>query len=189
LSGIVPYLYVNPAKTQSLGESIQQNFGFRENHVKRYDTILFILWMGLSLFVMFFSNRYGLGTFRNPGAGLMPFLVGLLLLMISAGFLVKSFSKTRGENKAVKAAREGQGKIDLKKISIVLASLFAYGLLLERLGYLIVTLFTMILLFWCVGVKRWRSVLLASGLTVLITYFLFTYLGVRFPPGLLRSLL
>ena len=157
--------------------------------MKKHDTILFILWMGLSLFVMFFSNRYGLGTFRNPGAGLMPFLVGLLLLMISAGFLVKSFFKTRGKNKPVNAAREVQGKIDLKKVSLVLASLFIYGLFLERLGYLIVALCTMILLFWCVGVRRWRSVLLASGLTVLITYVLFTYLGVRFPPGLLRFLL
>ena len=157
--------------------------------MKRYDIILFIFWMGLSVFVMLFSNSYGLGTFSNPGAGLMPFLVGLLLFMISAGFLVKSFFKTGGGNEAAKAVRDVQGKINLKKIGLVLASLFIYGLLLERLGYLIVTLFTMILLFWCVGVKRWRSVLLASGLTVLTTYFLFTYLGVRFPPGLLRFLL
>jgi hypothetical protein len=162
---------------------------FRENPVKRYDTILFIFWMGFSLFVIFFSHRYGLGTFRNPGAGLMPFLVGLLLLIISFGFLMKSVLKIGGEDKAVKAMGEVQRKIDFKKISIVLASLFTYGLLLEKLGYLIVTSFTMILLFWCVGVKRWRSVLVASGLTVLITYFLFTYLGVRFPAGILRFLL
>jgi hypothetical protein len=156
--------------------------------VKRYDTILFIFWMGFSLFVMFFSHSYGLGTFSNPGAGLIPFLVGLLLLMISFGFLMRSFFKIRGEDKAVKTVREEQGKIDFRKISLVLASLFIYGLLLERLGYLIVTSLTMVLLFWCVGVKRWRSVLVASGLTVLITYFLFTYLGVRFPAGILRFL-
>lgn len=99
--------------------------------MKGYDTILFIFWMGFSLFVIFFSHRYGLGTFRNPGAGLMPFLVGLLLLIIPAGFLVRSFFKTRGGNEAAKAVREVKGKIDLKKISLVLASLFIYGLLLE----------------------------------------------------------
>jgi signal transduction histidine kinase len=84
--------------------------------------------------------------------------------------------------------KEERSRINISKISLVLASLFFYGLFLERLGYLIVTLLTMIILFWGVGLKRWSSILVASCLTVLITYFLFTYLGVRFPPGILRFL-
>lgn len=152
------------------------------------DNIFFVFWIGLSLFIMFFSNKYGIGSFHNPGPGLMPFLLGVLLLMISLYLLMKSLFKVSGEEKVDKVVKEGQGRIYYGKIGFVLASLFFYGLFLERLGYLIVTLLTMVLLFWGVGIKKWRSILFASGLTVLITYFLFTYLGVRFPAGVLKFL-
>ena len=153
--------------------------------MKKYNSIFFVFWVGLSLFTMFFSNKYGLGSFHNPGPGLMPFLLGLLLLIISLYLLLSSFFKRSGGNKTIK---EEQGRINFGKLSLVLVSLFFYGLFLETLGYLIVTPLTMILLFWSVGLKRWRSILFASGLTVLLTYFLFVYLGVRFPAGILRLL-
>jgi hypothetical protein len=69
----------------------------------------------------------------------------------------------------------------------VLASLFVYPLLLERLGYLITTLLVLIILFRSMN-NRWSSVLLASVLTVLVSYLLFTYLGIRFPKGILKGL-
>jgi hypothetical protein len=134
---------------------------------------------------MFFSNKYGLGAFHNPGPGLMPFVLGLLLLVISFYLLMSSLLKrSRGDE----TRKEGQSRINFRKVILVLASMFFYGLFLERLGYLIVSSLTMILLFWGVGLKRLRSILFASGLTVLVTYFLFTYLGVRFPAGVLKFL-
>ena len=77
-------------------------------------------------------------------------------------------------------------RINFGKMIFVSASLFFYGLFLEKLGYLIVTLITMVLLYLGMGLKGWRPVLIASVLTVAVTYFLFTYLGVRFPAGILR---
>lgn len=153
--------------------------------MKKYDNFIFVFWIGLSLFIIFFSNKYGLGAFHNPGPGLMPFVLGLLLLVISFYLLMSSLLKrSRGDE----TRTEGQSRINFRKVILVLASMFFYGLFLERLGYLIVSSLTMILLFWGVGLKRLRSILFASGLTVLVTYFLFTYLGVRFPAGVLKFL-
>ena len=155
--------------------------------MKKNDNIFFVFWIVLSLFIMFFSNEYSLGSFHNPGPGLMPFLLGLFLFIISFYLSLRSLFKKGGDDKKVaEIKKEEQSRINIGKISLVVASLFFYGLFLERLGYLIVTLLTMVLLFWGVGIKRWHSILFASGLTVLITYFLFTYLGVRFPAGILK---
>ena len=137
---------------------------------------------------MFFSNKYGLGRFHTPGPGLIPFLLGLLLFLISFYLLMLSFIKRGGGDNVARGMKEDQNQISKRKVSFVLASLVAYALLLERLGYVITTLLTMLFLFWSIGVKRWRSILLATGLTVLVTYFLFTYLGVRFPAGVLGFL-
>jgi len=151
--------------------------------VKRSDNILFLFWIGLSLLILYFSNQYGLGGFHHPGPGLMPFLLGLFLLIISFYLLVNSLLKRSRRDKTLE---EGRSPINFKQLSLVLAALFFYGLLLEKLGYLIVTFLTLMVLFWGAGFKKWTSILIASSLTVLITFFLFTYLGVRFPPGVLR---
>jgi putative tricarboxylic transport membrane protein len=165
-----------------------QGFEIQEAEVESYDVMFFIFWIGLGLFVMLFSHKYGLGGFHNPGPGLMPFLLGLLLLLISFYLLIRSlFKKLKGDT-VVEVRRDEEGQISIRKVSLVLASLFTYALLLERLGYMITTLLIMIFLFWIIGVKRWRSILFAAGLTVLVSYFLFTYLGLRFPLGIFRSL-
>ena len=67
-------------------------------------------------------------------------------------------------------------------------ALFAYAILIEPLGFILTTFFTMTLLFRSAGFKRWSLAVAYSAGVVLITYFLFTYLGVRFPPGVLRAL-
>lgn len=151
--------------------------------MKKYHIIPIIFWIGFSLFVMVLSYKLGLEGFHNPGPGLMPFLMGALLLIISLYVLISAlFGKrqTRG------AAGDEQRQIDLSKIILVLASMFAYAILLERLGYLITTFSLLTLLFKSMGSKRWSFALLNSALVVLISYFVFTFLGARFPEGILK---
>ena len=111
----------------------------------------------------------------------MTFLVGGLLLLISLYHLVTlAYEKKSGEE-----APETKPKIDLKKISFVIISLFAYAILLETLGYLITTCIILIALFRIMG-SRWSVVFAASILAALITYFGFIKLGVIFPEGILN---
>ncbi len=148
--------------------------------------MFFIFWIALSLFVMFISNKYGLGEFRDPGPGLMPFLSGLLLLLISLFLLIKSLLKRRVGDTISEVMRGEEGQVNLRKVSLVLGSLFAFAPLLEKLGYFIATFLVMGFLFRSMGTKRLRTLLLATLLTVFVSYFLFAYLGVRFPAGILR---
>ena len=131
---------------------------------------------------MTLSHKLGLGSFRDPGSGLMPFLLGALLLPISFYRLVRSARKKDPEDKMMVK----QPKINFEKLCLILASLFAYVLLLERIGFLIATFLLLSLLFRSMGSKKLTYAIGAAGLTVLVTYALFTFLGVRFPPGVLR---
>ena len=150
--------------------------------MKKYSILPALFWVGLSVFVMIFSYRMGLGGFHNPGPGLMPFLLGVFLLPISLYLLIRSaFRKGEG----IEAPNEEGGQTNYRQIGLILISLFVYAFLLERLGFLITTFIFLVLLFRSVG-NRWITVLGASVVTVLAAYFVFTFFGVRFPQGILR---
>ena len=152
--------------------------------MKKYYFILNIFWIGLSLFVMLFSYKYGLGEVRNPGPGFLPFLLGFLLLLFSTYSFLGSLIR-RGIKDEENEAKRGQ--IHYRRILSVLVSMVGYVILLEPLGYLVDTFLLLIILFVSAGSRKWGLVLIASALTVMATYFLFLYLGLRFPMGILKG--
>ena len=158
-------------------------FWLKRKDMKKYDIIPIIFWIGLSIFMMVLSIRLGLGKFHNPGPGFMPFLLGLLLILISFYLFLNCIVKKEDGDKRMK---DKQNQINFIKIGLVSASLFVYALVLNRLGYLIATFLLLTVLFRSVGLKRWSSLLIISALTVLVTYFVFTSLGLRFPEGILK---
>ena len=141
--------------------------------------ILFFLFLGL--YVSWVSRGLGVGTLYRPGPGLMSYYVGLALVLLSLGMIAHLFFKRpKGGDKAAKPAEA----INYPKIAIVVAALVVYSLVIEPVGYIVATLILLVILFVCAGSKKTPAVI-ASILTLLITYFGFTYLGVRFPSGLL----
>lgn len=145
--------------------------------VEKYRIIPLIFWIGLSLFVMVFSYRLDLGELHNPGPGLMPFLSSLLLFIICLYLLLRSALRIGSRDLAL----EDQNQVNFRKVWPILGVLFAYALFLEKVGYLISTFILMAILFKSAGFKRWTSVLISSALVNLVTYFVFTFLGIRFP--------
>jgi len=112
--------------------------------MKKYQAISAVFWVGFSLFVMIFSYKLGLGRFQEPGPGLMSFLASLFLLLISSLFLVSLYLK-RGVQSETTREKGHTEKLELLRIAFVLALLFAYALLLEQLGYLVISTLTLIL--------------------------------------------
>ena len=159
--------------------------------MKKYQFIPTLFWIGLSLFVMFFSYRLGLEDktglegIHNPGPGLMPFIVALSLLFISLYLLIRPLLKKSAQGKTIRIVKEEMKNPNYGKMILVLACLFGYAFLLEPLGYLVTTCLALLLLFKGMGVK-WGSALFASLTTTLVTYFVFTYLGLLFPEGIIK---
>ena len=153
--------------------------------MKSYQICISVLCMAIGVFVSLYSYRLDLGKARNPGPGLFPFCLGLLFFLLALIALIQAF---KGAPREPEGPKEERPPANLRKLGLITAALFAYALLIEWLGYQITTFLTLALLFWSAGYKRWVQVLGYSCVVVVITYFLFTYLGVRFPPGILRLL-
>ncbi len=149
---------------------------------KRYDIIPHLFWVGLSVFAMVGAYRLELGNFREPGAGLIPFLLGAILFVISVPLTVKSLSGPRSSRE--RAGMDTPGKINYAKVASVAASLFLYCILLKRLGYLTTTTLLFVFLFKTSSPRSWMFVIIGSLLTAIVTYLGFTLLGLRFPRGI-----
>jgi putative tricarboxylic transport membrane protein len=149
--------------------------------IKRAEIAL-LFWIVLGIYILIQSYRMGMGTLGSPGPGLLPFLVGALLVAFSAFSLLR---RLRGEGRHDGPAGEGKKRPELRRISIVICSLVGYAVLLERLGYLVTSFLMLALLFRNMGTAR----TVAAGVslaTVVATYFVFSYFGVVFPPGILE---
>jgi Tripartite tricarboxylate transporter TctB family len=125
------------------------------------------------------SWRLGFGSFVRPGVGFVPFLAALVLGGLAVAALVQTLLDTSG------AAAGGLFDIkDLRRVLWVIAVLAGYALTWDVVGFLASTLLLLFFLFRCVEPLRWRTVLIASVLTLAMTYILFsTLLGARLPPG------
>lgn len=145
-------------------------------------TIALLFWIGLGIFIMIHSYGTGLGTTGSPGPGLMPFLVGALLIAFSIFSLLR---RLRGRVHAKDLSGERKGRPQLGRIGIVLCGLIGYGFFLERLGYLVTAFLMLTILFRSMGTAKLGSAAAVSLVTVLVTYFVFSYFGVVFPPGIL----
>jgi putative tricarboxylic transport membrane protein len=148
--------------------------------IKRAEIAL-LFWIALGIFILIQSYGMGLGALGSPGAGLMPFLVGALLVVFSLFSLLRRLYG-KGDLKGLPAASKERPQ--LRRIGIVLGGLVGYALLLERLGYLVTSFLMLAILFRNMGTARTVAVGISLG-TVVATYLVFSYFGVVFPLGIL----
>lgn len=125
-----------------------------------------------------------IGTFRKSGTGMFPFILGIILMLLSGLFLLQHFLKKKhvmGEKESTTKKLVSSKQIILFFGTMVLATLF-----LNRLGYPITSFLLMLVLLKILGMKRWSfNILLSSG-TAVVCYFLFVqWLKIPLPKGLI----
>jgi putative tricarboxylic transport membrane protein len=103
------------------------------------DLISSLFWLAVAIFFVADSvTRLTFGTLHQPGPGFFPFWAGVVLAILSLISLFRSLKK-----------RDRLSLPGLKspKLLLVTVALLAYLLLLETLGFLIVTFLFLLLLF------------------------------------------
>lgn len=130
-----------------------------------------------SIFICFESYRLDLGTLSAPGPGLFPFGGGLILGFLS---LLEMLKPSVDESKPERGGRKGG-----YRIALVLFALTAYGLVLERLGFLVATFGLFIFFLKVVVPQKWPRVLVSALLSTLISYLVFeVWLKTQLPRGI-----
>lgn len=140
------------------------------------------VWLVLGLYIIFASYSLGLGDLQTPAAGFTPFFFGVIFTLFSIANLASHFTKKEEDN-----GKKGQSYSmgSYAKIGIMVGALLIYGILVEEIGFLIMTCVVLITLFRVAGCN-WKTSLIWGPVVACGSYFAFSYLGVMLPAGIIR---
>jgi putative tricarboxylic transport membrane protein len=151
--------------------------------MKKGNLIFSLVLEGFGFLIIADSYQLGFQTFSNPGPGLFPFLLGVLLCMLTFPLCITSFKgllKTHLVDKGQVITRQPH----VKQLAMVVAFLIGYFLLLDVLGFLIDTFLFLFGLFWIGYPGRLLRVALLSAAVDALAYLIFyVLLQVQFPSG------
>lgn len=137
---------------------------------------------GLAGLILFEASRLAFGSIRVPQTGFFPLVLATLLLFLSIALLVQTRRQAGGENREEPIKSEAW-----IRISITLAAMLGFALVLEKLGFLLSTFTVMLLLLRVIEPQRWPRVIAVALVTALVSYFLFArLLNIPLPAGVLE---
>jgi len=149
--------------------------------MRKADRISGTFWLIFALVTIIESYRLGLGNLLQPGPGFIFFWAGILLGIMSLVILIKTFIKV-GQAEAEKPTLGG---VSYTKIILVSLGVFLYALLLEPLGFVIVTTLLFVFILGVVEKKKWLFTIASSILVTVAAYLIFqTWLETQLPKGL-----
>ena len=152
--------------------------------MKKSELVSSSFWLIFSSLVTMESYRLGLGNFRSPGPGFLPFAASLVLGVLSLLLMLQTIS-IKGEEKETQEAWSQRG--NWEKIVYTLAALLLYLFLLEKLGFLFCTFLLVVFLLRVVETQRWPVVIATAFLATIFCYILFqVWLKIRLPSGILE---
>ena len=131
------------------------------------ESIFSLILAALGLFIVVVSLVIGFGTLKNPGSGLFPFLVGLLVCIQSLIVLFKQ--KRRGH-------RPSFNTYEIKNLLLMSITFILWMVLMPYLGYLFVTFVVVFSFCKILRLEGWIKPLVLSICTTGLCYLLFGYL-------------
>ena len=132
----------------------------------------------LSIIYLLCSAKYPMGSWRDPGPGLYPLLVGILILICSLGTALEA--RYEMANEKIGWPRGA----DLSRIVGLVVAMFAYFILLPFVGHLIASLGVVFAGLHLMGGLRWPLKILLTFSISGGSYYLFVILlAVPLPKG------
>ncbi len=139
-----------------------------------------LFWLVLAILVCLESFRLGIGHWKDPRSGFLPFIAGVTLASLSLFLLLQSFASRAA------GVRGSILRVNWRRWTLPLMGMIGYAVLMEYLGYLLSTFFLLLVLFSSAKVKGVRTLLLVTVVTTLLSFFIFhTLLKTQFPVGVL----
>ena len=136
-------------------------------------------WLAFALGTIYAGRNLGLGSLHDPGSGFMIFWVGVAMAVLSLATLIASARQPAGE--ALGALWTG---LRWRVIPYVTVLLVLYALLLPVLGFPLVTVLLMLLLFKTVEQQNWVVAIGGALASAGAAYLVFgRWLGTQLPSG------
>jgi hypothetical protein len=135
-----------------------------------YQTVGALVGIAIGVAGAVLSYGYGLGSLTEPGAGLWPFIVSVVIAVMSAVLLFV------GRGLADSEAFTRSSVLPL----IGVVTFIAFGVLMPVTGFEIPALVLCVTWLRFLGGESWRNTIVISVVTTAVFYFLFLY-GLRIP--------
>lgn len=141
-----------------------------------------LFWLGLSAFVLWAGQDLGLGRLSDPGSGFMLVSLGAIMLGLSAIVLLGAF---RVPGEPVAMLWHGTR---WPKVLAVVVLLLAYGMLFERLGFVVCSVALLLVLMTLIDRVDLRLALPLAVLAPAGIWFVITrWLKIQLPAGVLAD--
>jgi len=139
------------------------------------------VWFLLGVVIAVGGSRLQFGTWETPGPGFLPTLAGVALAGLAGTVLFTEWRAARARPKAPATVLD---RWAVWRLVGTVVALFAYGLLLMPLGFVLTTLLVLGFLFRCIAGLGWVVSLGSTVAATVLSYVLFSvWLKVPFPPG------
>ena len=147
--------------------------------MNKRDRIAAVVLICIGIFIIVESLKLPLGEFHMPGAGFIPLVLGIIMLGLSIAYLVISWKKTE-------EADSPWGRRELKRPLLASLGVFVYGLLLDKVGFPVLTVLFMLYWLKVIELQNWRKSILIALATTVGLYLIFVYaLRTALPAGTL----
>ena len=125
--------------------------------------------------------KLGVGEFGRPGPGFFPLLTGLIVGSLSLVMMLRAMRRS--------VPGDRPEKLITARTALGLASLIAFGILVEKVGFFVCSFLFITLVLRANGARNWRFLFFFAVL-VCVTVFLFfnVLLEARLPLGILSYL-
>lgn len=153
-------------------------------NMKNRDLLSSVVWIVMG--ILFVVGSLPLGLMKKggiPGSGFLPFLSGLALVFLSLFVLIPALGQ-----KEKAASREAffPERDSFRKLLFAVCALFAFGAVMEYVGFFFTTFFFVFFVTWVMEPKGWRIFSVLSLIAAVTSYLLFVVLlEVQLPKGLL----
>jgi putative tricarboxylic transport membrane protein len=141
--------------------------------MKKAEMITGVVLLALSGFVIWGALEMPPSSSFGPGAGFLPFWLGLLLAVLATILFLSAWRRqaTEKDNQSV-----FPGKQALIAIAAVMVGLAVYIFLIETLGYLLDTFLLIVFLMKAVEREKWPLTLTVAVVTTAALFFTFQIL-------------
>jgi putative tricarboxylic transport membrane protein len=127
------------------------------------------------------------GGYAQVGPGVMPRVVGSLLLVIGIFLLREAFT---GGFRGVDEEAEVHLPMDWSAFAWVSGGIIAYGLLVEALGFILASTVLFVMVARGFNSRRWLLNAVTGLILAILVFAIFNYgLGLTLPAGILKGVL
>jgi putative tricarboxylic transport membrane protein len=153
-----------------------------ERKINHYDRISALFFIGVGMFFALYGRTVEIGAWSEPGPGFMPFWFGIVLTVMAVFLLLGSFKR-----KEWQALPPFFPLVDSwKRVVMAFLSMIAYLLLLEPLGFTLVTFIFIAFLLKTIFPQKWKRTLIAASTTAILARLIFiNFLETQLPLGFL----